>query len=61
MEDVTLDELRGRYGDGSLAVLDVRTPYEYDGSAGAHCDPRQGTSPARGTSRSRASSLPHRG
>jgi thiosulfate/3-mercaptopyruvate sulfurtransferase len=26
-------------------VLDVRTPWEYDGSAGAPCDPRQGHIP----------------
>ncbi len=45
MEDVTLDELRRRFGVDALAVLDVRTPYEYDGSAGAHCDPRQGHIP----------------
>jgi thiosulfate/3-mercaptopyruvate sulfurtransferase len=42
MEDVTLAELRQRLDDESLVVLDVRTRQEFDGSAGAHCDPRQG-------------------
>lgn len=42
MEDVTLDELRRRLGEDGLALLDVRTPQEFDGSAGASCDPRQG-------------------
>jgi thiosulfate/3-mercaptopyruvate sulfurtransferase len=42
--DVTLDELRGRLDEG-LALLDVRTPLEYDGTAGAHCDPRHGHIP----------------
>ncbi len=42
--DVTLDELRGRLGEG-LALLDVRTPLEYDGTAAAHCDPRHGHIP----------------
>ena len=45
MDDVTLDELRGRVGDGGVALVDVRTPFEYDGSAGAHCDPRHGHIP----------------
>ena len=45
MEDVTLAELRGRLDEGALTVLDVRTPLEFDGSAGAHCDPRQGHIP----------------
>ncbi len=42
MEDVTLDELRGRLGEEGLAIVDVRTPLEFDGVTGAHCDPRQG-------------------
>jgi thiosulfate/3-mercaptopyruvate sulfurtransferase len=42
VEDVTLVELRDRMGDGALVVLDVRSPQEYDGSAGYHCDPRHG-------------------
>ncbi len=42
--DVTHDELRRRLGEG-LALLDVRTPFEYDGTAPAHCDPRHGHIP----------------
>ena len=42
MEDVTLDELRGLLAGEGVALLDVRSPLEFDGSAGAHCDPRQG-------------------
>ena len=42
MDDVGLDELRRRLGDGDFVLLDVRTPLEFDGLAGAHCDPRQG-------------------
>ena len=42
MEDVTLAELRGRLGDEGLVVLDVRSPLEYAGTAGARCDPRHG-------------------
>lgn len=43
--DVTVDELRVRLGEEGLAVLDVRTPLEFDGSGGASCDPRQGHLP----------------
>lgn len=43
MDDVTLAELRERVRD--VALVDVRTPFEYDGSAGAHCDPRHGHIP----------------
>jgi thiosulfate/3-mercaptopyruvate sulfurtransferase len=39
---MTLEELRRRLGEEGLVLLDVRTSYEFDGSAGAHCDPRQG-------------------
>ena len=35
MGDVTIDELRGRLGEETLVVLDVRTPAEFDGTAGA--------------------------
>lgn len=42
MADITLDELRRRRDDDGLAVLDVRTKPEFDGLAGAPCDPRQG-------------------
>lgn len=45
MADVTLDELRDRLGDGALVLIDVRTPHEFSGLAGAHCDPRQGHIP----------------
>jgi len=42
VEDVTFHELRSRLGEEGLAVLDVRSPHEFEGTAGAHCDPRQG-------------------
>jgi thiosulfate/3-mercaptopyruvate sulfurtransferase len=42
VEDVTLDELRGLLAGAGVALLDVRTPLEFEGAAGAHCDPRQG-------------------
>jgi thiosulfate/3-mercaptopyruvate sulfurtransferase len=45
MEDVTLAELRSRLDEGGLTVLDVRTSLEFEGAAGAHCDPRQGHIP----------------
>jgi thiosulfate/3-mercaptopyruvate sulfurtransferase len=45
VEDVTLAELRERLGDEELTVLDVRTTLEFEGVAGAHCDPRQGHIP----------------
>jgi thiosulfate/3-mercaptopyruvate sulfurtransferase len=45
MEDVTLAELRERLGEEALTVLDVRTSLEFEGAAGAHCDPRQGHIP----------------
>jgi thiosulfate/3-mercaptopyruvate sulfurtransferase len=40
--DVTLDELRRRLGEDALALLDVRTALEFDGTAGASCDLRHG-------------------
>ena len=43
--DVTLDELRHRFGEEGLTVLDVRTELEFDGTSGASCDPRQGHIP----------------
>ena len=43
MTDIALDELVGRLG--AVAILDVRTPREYDGSGGQQCDPRQGHIP----------------
>jgi thiosulfate/3-mercaptopyruvate sulfurtransferase len=42
VEDVTLAELRARLGEAGLVVVDVRRPSEYEGVAGAPCDPRQG-------------------
>ena len=45
MADVTLDELRRRLGEQGLVLLDVRTRPEFEGLAGAHCDPRQGHIP----------------
>jgi thiosulfate/3-mercaptopyruvate sulfurtransferase len=45
VEDVALEELRRRLGDDALLVLDVRSPREYEGLAGASCDPRQGHIP----------------
>jgi thiosulfate/3-mercaptopyruvate sulfurtransferase len=43
--DVTLDELAARLDEAGLALLDVRSPHEFEGVAGAHCDPRQGHIP----------------
>jgi thiosulfate/3-mercaptopyruvate sulfurtransferase len=43
--DIALDELRGRVGDEGLTLLDVRSPVEFTGEAGAPCDPRQGHIP----------------
>lgn len=45
MEDVTLAELRSRLGEDGLTIIDVRSPHEYEGHTGAHCDPRQGHIP----------------
>ena len=42
---MTLAELRSRLAEGELTLLDVRTPLEFEGVAGAHCDPRQGHIP----------------
>jgi len=43
MTEIALEELAGRLG--SVAILDVRTPHEYDGTGGQQCDPRQGHIP----------------
>jgi thiosulfate/3-mercaptopyruvate sulfurtransferase len=43
VSDIGLEELAARLGE--LALLDVRSPAEYDGSRGAPCDPRQGHIP----------------
>ena len=45
MADVNLGELRRRLGGDDFVLLDVRTRLEFDGDAGAHCDPRQGHIP----------------
>jgi len=45
MADVMLGELERRLGDDDFALVDVRTKAEFDGDAGAHCDPRQGHIP----------------
>ena len=45
MADIALDELRARLGEDGLVLLDVRSPREYGGHAGAHLDPRQGHIP----------------
>jgi thiosulfate/3-mercaptopyruvate sulfurtransferase len=41
--DIELEELSRRLGE--VKVVDVRQEYEYDGSYGAPCDPRQGHVP----------------
>jgi thiosulfate/3-mercaptopyruvate sulfurtransferase len=41
--EIAIDELATRLGD--VPVVDVRALHEYDGSGGAHCDPRQGHIP----------------
>ena len=45
MEDVTLEELRRLLDAGDVVLVDVRTPEEYDGATGSHCDPWQGHIP----------------
>lgn len=42
---MTGDELRDLLERGEVALLDVRTREEYEGSAGYPCDPRQGHIP----------------
>lgn len=44
-ETIDLAELTSRLGDDGLAVLDVRTDAEFDGTAGYPCDQRQGHIP----------------
>jgi thiosulfate/3-mercaptopyruvate sulfurtransferase len=43
VSEIELTELAARLGE--LAVVDVRTRSEFDGSAGSPCDPRQGHIP----------------
>jgi len=45
MADVTLEELRRRLESPGVALIDVRTRSEFDGTAATHCDPRQGHIP----------------
>jgi thiosulfate/3-mercaptopyruvate sulfurtransferase len=45
MADIELEELRRRFGEEGLVLLDVRTELEFDGSAPAPCDPRHGHIP----------------
>ncbi len=43
MTEIAIDELTARLGE--VALVDVRTQGEYDGTAGKPCDPRQGHIP----------------
>ncbi len=43
MTDIAIDELAARLDD--VAIVDVRTPGEFDGTRGKPCDPRQGHIP----------------
>ena len=43
MSVIAVEELAGRLDE--LAIVDVRTPHEFDGSLGKPCDPRQGHIP----------------
>jgi len=43
MTEIALEELAARLGD--VAIVDVRTAQEYDGTLGQPCDPRQGHIP----------------
>jgi len=45
VEDVTLEELRELVAGAGVALLDVRTPLEFEGAAENHCDPRHGHIP----------------
>jgi thiosulfate/3-mercaptopyruvate sulfurtransferase len=43
VSEIGLEELASRLG--SVAIVDVRTSSEFDGSLGSPCDPRQGHIP----------------
>jgi thiosulfate/3-mercaptopyruvate sulfurtransferase len=43
VSEIAIEELASRLGD--VAVVDVRTLHEYDGTLGKPCDPRQGHIP----------------
>ena len=42
---MTLEELQCRLESPGIALVDVRTPAEFEGKATAHCDPRHGHIP----------------
>jgi thiosulfate/3-mercaptopyruvate sulfurtransferase len=41
--EIAIEELAARLGE--IAIVDVRTPHEFDGTLGQPCDPRQGHIP----------------
>ena len=43
MSEIAVEELAARLGE--VAIVDVRSPHEYDGTLGKPCDPRQGHIP----------------
>jgi thiosulfate/3-mercaptopyruvate sulfurtransferase len=43
VSEIAIEELSARLGE--VAIVDVRTPHEYDGTLGKPCDPRQGHIP----------------
>ena len=43
MTEIAIEELAARLGE--IAIVDVRTPHEFDGTLGQPCDPRQGHIP----------------
>jgi thiosulfate/3-mercaptopyruvate sulfurtransferase len=43
MTEIAVEELAARLGD--IAIVDVRTAQEFDGTLGQPCDPRQGHIP----------------
>jgi thiosulfate/3-mercaptopyruvate sulfurtransferase len=43
MTEIAIEELAARLGE--IAIVDVRTPQEFDGTLGQPCDPRQGHIP----------------
>jgi thiosulfate/3-mercaptopyruvate sulfurtransferase len=43
LTEIAIEELAARLG--TIAIVDVRTPQEYDGTLGQPCDPRQGHIP----------------
>ncbi len=43
MTEIEIDELAGRLGE--VAIVDVRSAHEFQGTGGQPCDPRQGHIP----------------